>query len=191
MSKSFVRPTLTAAVPGDLSLALPKRQLDDIIEMIYQLDKIAPGTANYDTLLYGAEVKFYSARLALSDELETALPRFFAVGDGAGVTRTLAQAGASGVKVARVIRSVWENRFMDKSRPAMPGGSFHSLNSFSKRTASFSSMTASSQSQSIWAVPPVSTALPRAPAPSSASLSPFRFRLLRLQHTVQQQVIVP
>ena len=64
MSKSFVRPTLTAAVPGDLSLALPKRQLDDIIEMIYQLDKIAPGTANYDTLLYGAEVKFYSARLA-------------------------------------------------------------------------------------------------------------------------------
>ena len=58
MSKSFVRPTLTAAVPGDLSLALPKRQLDDIIEMIYVLDKLAPGTANYDTLLYGAEVKF-------------------------------------------------------------------------------------------------------------------------------------
>ena len=103
MSKSFVRPTLTAAVPGDLSLALPKRQLDDIIEMIYQLDKIAPGTANYDTLLYGAEVKFYSARLALSGELETSLPGFFAVGDGAGVTRGLAQAGASGVKVAQVI----------------------------------------------------------------------------------------
>ena len=103
MSKSFVHPTLTAAVPGDLSLALPKRQLDDIIEMIYQLDKLAPGTANYDTLLYGAEVKFYSARLALSAELETALPGFFAVGDGAGVTRGLAQAGASGVKVAQVI----------------------------------------------------------------------------------------
>ena len=103
LSKSFVRPTLTAAVPGDLSLALPKRQLDDIIEMIYQLDKIAPGTANYDTLLYGAEVKFYSSRLALSHELETAMPRFFAIGDGAGVTRGLAQAGASGVKVARVI----------------------------------------------------------------------------------------
>ena len=103
MSKSFVRPTLTAAVPGDLSLALPKRQLDDIIEMIYVLDKIAPGTANHDTLLYGAEVKFYSARLALSGELETALPGFFAAGDGAGVTRGLAQAGASGVKVARVI----------------------------------------------------------------------------------------
>ena len=103
MSKSFVRPTLAAAVSGDLSLALPKRQLDDIIEMIYALDKLAPGTANYDTLLYGAEVKFYSARIRLSGELETALPGFFAVGDGAGVTRGLAQAGASGVKAARVV----------------------------------------------------------------------------------------
>ena len=103
LGKSFVRPTLTAAVPGDLSLALPKRQLDDIIEMIYQLDKIAPGTANYDTLLYGAEVKFYSARLKLSEELETAIPNFFAAGDGAGVTRGLAQAGASGVQAARAI----------------------------------------------------------------------------------------
>ena len=103
MSKSFVHPTLTAAVPGDLSLALPKRQLDDIIEMIYQLDKLAPGTANYDTLLYGAEVKFYSSRLSLTGELETSLLGFFAVGDGAGIIRGLAQAGASGVKVARVI----------------------------------------------------------------------------------------
>ena len=103
MSQSFGSPTLTAAVPGDLSLALPKRQLDDIIEMIYALDKLAPGTANYDTLLYGAEVKFYSSRIRLSSELETALPGFFAVGDGAGVTRGLAQAGASGVKAARVV----------------------------------------------------------------------------------------
>ena len=103
MSKSFVRPTLTAAIPGDLSLALPKRHLDNIIEMIYQLDKLAPGTANYDTLLYGAEVKFYSARLRLSQELETALPGFFAAGDGAGVTRGLAQAGASGIQAARAI----------------------------------------------------------------------------------------
>ena len=103
MSKSFCRPTLSAAVPGDLSLALPKRQLDNIIEMIYQLDKIAPGTANYDTLLYGAEVKFYSARLQLTPELETALPNFFAAGDGAGVTRGLAQAGASGIQAARAI----------------------------------------------------------------------------------------
>ena len=109
LGKSFTRPTLTAAVPGDLSLALPKRQLDDIIEMIYVLDKIAPGTANHDTLLYGAEVKFYSARLALSPELETALPGFFAAGDGAGVTRGLAQAGASGVQAARaVLRRIQE-----------------------------------------------------------------------------------
>lgn len=103
MSKSTTRPTLTAAIPGDLSLALPKRQLDDIIEMIYALDKLAPGTANYDTLLYGAEVKFYSSRLELSNELETRLPGMFAIGDGAGITRGLAQAGASGVKVAQVI----------------------------------------------------------------------------------------
>jgi len=103
MSKSFVRPTLTAAVPGDLSLALPKRQLDNIIEMIYQLDKIAPGTANYDTLLYGAEVKFYSSRLELTSELETAFPGFFAAGDGAGITRGLAQAGTSGICVARAV----------------------------------------------------------------------------------------
>lgn len=103
MSKSTTRPTLTAAIPGDLSLALPKRQLDDIIEMIYALDKLAPGTANYDTLLYGAEVKFYSSRLELSSELETKLPGMFAAGDGAGITRGLAQAGASGVKVAQVI----------------------------------------------------------------------------------------
>lgn len=103
MGKSFVRPTLTAAVPGDLSLTLPKRQLDNIIEMIYQLDKIAPGTANYDTLLYGAEVKFYSSRLELSGQLETALPNFFAAGDGAGITRGLAQAGASGIQIARAI----------------------------------------------------------------------------------------
>ena len=103
LSQSYTKPTLTAAVPGDLSLALPKRQLDDIIEMIYALDKIAPGTANYDTLLYGAEVKFYSSRIELSKELETPMKNFFAIGDGAGTTRGLAQAGASGIKVARVI----------------------------------------------------------------------------------------
>ena len=103
MSKSTVKPTLRAATPGDLSLALPKRQLDDIIEMIQVLDKIAPGTANYDTLLYGAEVKFYSSRIQLDSNLETSVPNFFAIGDGAGITRGLAQAGASGVKVARVI----------------------------------------------------------------------------------------
>lgn len=102
LAQSFVTPTL-AATPGDLSLALPKRHLDNIIEMIYALDKLAPGTANYDTLLYGVEVKFYSSALKLTSELETELPDLFAVGDGAGITRGLAQAGASGVKAARAI----------------------------------------------------------------------------------------
>ena len=102
LKQSFTRPTLNAT-PGDLSLVLPKRHLDNIIEMIYALDKVVPGTANYDTLLYGVEVKFYSARLNLTSELETTLPNMFACGDGAGVTRGLSQASASGVHVARVI----------------------------------------------------------------------------------------
>jgi len=102
MSKSFTKPTLNAT-PGDLSLALPKRHLDNIIEMIYALDKVAPGTANYDTLLYGVEVKFYSSRIELTRELETAHRNLFACGDGAGVTRGLSQAAASGVYVARNI----------------------------------------------------------------------------------------
>lgn len=78
MSKSFTKPTLNAT-PGDLSLALPKRHLDNIIEMIYALDKVAPGTANYDTLLYGVEVKFYSSRIELTRELETGAPQFVCV----------------------------------------------------------------------------------------------------------------
>ena len=102
IAEGMVEPTLSAT-PGDLSLVMPKRILDGIIEMIYALDKIAPGTANYDTLLYGAEVKFYSSRIELSNELETPMKNFFAIGDGAGTTRGLAQAGASGIKVARVI----------------------------------------------------------------------------------------
>lgn len=102
LGQSFTHPTLNAT-PGDLSLVLTKRHLDNIIEMIYALDKIAPGTANYDTLLYGVEVKFYSSRLELSTELETKLPNMFAIGDGAGVTRGLSQASASGVHVARTI----------------------------------------------------------------------------------------
>ena len=102
LAKSFVRPTLDAT-PGDLSLVLPKRHLDNIIEMIHTLDKIAPGTANYDTLLYGVEVKFYSSRLHLNQDLETTLPNLYAVGDGAGITRGLSQAGASGVIAARSI----------------------------------------------------------------------------------------
>lgn len=102
LEKSFTKPTLTAT-PGDLSLVLPKRHLDNIIEMIYALDKIAPGMANADTLLYGVEVKFYSSRLELDDNLETKLPNLFAIGDGAGITRGLSQASASGVYVARNI----------------------------------------------------------------------------------------
>ena len=104
LGQSFTTPTLKAT-PGDLSLVLTKRHLDNIIEMIYALDKIAPGTANYDTLLYGVEVKFYSSRLELSNELETKLKNMFAIGDGAGVTRGLSQASASGVHVARKILS--------------------------------------------------------------------------------------
>lgn len=102
LEKSFTKPTLKAT-PGDLSLVLPKRHLDNIIEMIYALNKLAPGMANDDTLLYGVEVKFYSSRLQLSKELETQIPNMFAIGDGAGVTRGLSQASASGVHVARII----------------------------------------------------------------------------------------
>lgn len=102
LGQSFTKPTLDA-VPGDLSLVLPKRHLDNIIEMIYALDKVAPGTANADTLLYGVEVKFYSSRLQLDSKLETQIPNLFAVGDGAGITRGLSQASASGVYAARQI----------------------------------------------------------------------------------------
>ncbi|WP_038262367.1 NAD(P)/FAD-dependent oxidoreductase [Peptoclostridium litorale] len=102
LSQSFTKPTLDAT-PGDLSLVLPKRQLDDIIEMIYQLDKMFPGLANENTLLYGVEVKFYSSRLELTDELETSIEGMYAIGDGSGTTRSLSQASASGVHVARII----------------------------------------------------------------------------------------
>ncbi len=100
MEKCFTRPTLKAT-PGDLSLVIPKRQLDSIIEMIYALDKIAPGTANEDTLLYGVEVKFYNSRVRVDHNLMTAIDRLYAVGDGSGVTHSLSQAAASGVYVAR------------------------------------------------------------------------------------------
>ncbi len=102
MEKSFLEPTLDAT-PGDLSLVLPKRHMDNIIEMIYALDKIAPGMKNDDTLLYGVEVKFYSSRLQLDNNMQTKIPKMFAIGDGAGVTRGLAQASASGVYVASLL----------------------------------------------------------------------------------------
>ena len=102
ISKSFVTPTLQAT-PGDLSLVMPKRILDGIIEMIYALDKIAPGTADGDTLLYGVEVKFYNMEVQLDDNLETAHKGLYVIGDGSGVTHSLSHASASGVYVARHI----------------------------------------------------------------------------------------
>ncbi|MDR0570313.1 MAG: NAD(P)/FAD-dependent oxidoreductase [Clostridiales Family XIII bacterium] len=100
MEKSFTIPTLKAT-PGDLSLVIPKRQLDNIIEMIHALDKIAPGTANEDTLLYGVEVKFYNSEVEVDENLETRVKGLYALGDGSGVTHSLSQASASGVWVAR------------------------------------------------------------------------------------------
>lgn len=103
MKKSLVQPTLKEATPGDLSLVFPYRHLLGITEMLKALDKIAPGVNSRYTLLYGVEVKFYSSRLALSNWLETQYKNLFAAGDGAGVTRGLAQASVAGVVVAREI----------------------------------------------------------------------------------------
>lgn len=101
---SIINPTLTSATPGDLSLVIPYRQMTGIIEMLYALDKICPGAASRYTLLYGVEVKFYSARVKLTNQLETeGVKNLFTIGDGAGVTRGLIQASASGVYAARVI----------------------------------------------------------------------------------------
>ncbi len=102
IQEGTVRPTLDAT-PGDLSLVLPKRILDGITEMIYQLDKIAPGTANDDTLLYGVEVKFYNMEVKLDRNLETEYKGLYIIGDGSGVTHSLSHASASGVYVARQI----------------------------------------------------------------------------------------
>ena len=102
LEESTVIPTL-AATPGDLSLVLPKRILDGIIEMIYALDKIAPGTANDDTLLYGVEVKFYNMEVDIDEHLESRHRGLYIIGDGSGVTHSLSHASASGVYVARRI----------------------------------------------------------------------------------------
>ena len=108
LEASFVTPTLKAE-PGDLSLVLPKRILDGIIEMIYALDKIAPGTANDDTLLYGVEVKFYNMEVKLNERLETKYSGLYMIGDGSGVTHSLSHASASGVFVARDILGSMKN----------------------------------------------------------------------------------
>ncbi len=102
IDEAFITPTLKATA-GDLSLVLPKRILDGIIEMIYALDKVAPGTANDDTLLYGVEVKFYNMEVEVNDELESCYKGLYVIGDGSGITHSLSHASASGVHVARCI----------------------------------------------------------------------------------------
>ena len=102
IEESFTTPTMSAT-PGDLSLVLPKRILDGIIEMIYALDKIAPGTANDDTLLYGVEVKFYNMEVAVDENLQCCYDGLYIIGDGSGITHSLSHASASGVHVARSI----------------------------------------------------------------------------------------
>ena len=102
IEESFVTPTLNAT-PGDLSLVLPKRILDGIVEMIYALDKIAQGTANDDTLLYGVEVKFYNMEVEVDEHLQTNYKGLYVIGDGSGITHSLSHASASGVYVAREI----------------------------------------------------------------------------------------
>ena len=104
IEESFTTPTMSAT-PGDLSLVLPKRLLDGIIEMIYALDKIAPGMANDDTLLYGVEVKFYNMEVSVDENLECCHKGLYIIGDGSGITHSLSHASASGVHVARSIAS--------------------------------------------------------------------------------------
>jgi len=103
IERGLVQPSLKSAVPGDLSFVLPYRHLSGLIEMLQAMDKLVPGVASPHTLLYGVEVKFYSCRPQLSPSLETEVGNLFAVGDGAGVSRGLIQASASGVVAAREI----------------------------------------------------------------------------------------
>ena len=103
IERGLTSPTLSSAVPGDLSFVLPYRHLSAILEMLHAMDHLVPGIASRHTLLYGVEVKFYSSRLQLSNTLETAVENLFAIGDGAGVTRGLMQASASGVIAAREV----------------------------------------------------------------------------------------
>ena len=100
IQEAFITPTLKAT-PGDLSLVLPKRILNGIMEMIYALDKIAPGTANDDTLLYGVEVKFYNMEVQVNEKLESCHKGLYIIGDGSGITHSLSHASASGIYVAR------------------------------------------------------------------------------------------
>lgn len=100
-SSTTLQPSMVSATPGDLSFALPYRHLADIMDFLAAMDELVPGVGSDETLLYGVEVKFYSSRLELSPALETRVRGLYAVGDGAGVTRGLVQAGASGLVAAR------------------------------------------------------------------------------------------
>jgi uncharacterized FAD-dependent dehydrogenase len=104
--RGTVQPTLHGATAGDLAFVLPYRHLTDILEMLEAMDKIAPGVNGRDTLLYGVEVKFYSARPELDNGLQTPVKNLYAVGDGAGITRGLIQASAAGVIAARSILGI-------------------------------------------------------------------------------------
>lgn len=110
LSKSMVRPSLKEATPGDLTLVLPYRHIKNIMEMLEALDRLTPGIWSKSTLLYGVEVKFYSSRVKVNSGMETEIPGMYAAGDGAGVTRSLAQASVSGVEAARsVIAAISSN----------------------------------------------------------------------------------
>ena len=103
LQKSTTTPTLLSAVPGDLSYVLPERYLTSLIETLKAFDKIAPGMYSKNTLLYGVEVKFYSSKVIVKSNFETAIPRLYTIGDGAGITRGLIQASATGIVVGRDI----------------------------------------------------------------------------------------
>jgi uncharacterized FAD-dependent dehydrogenase len=105
ISKGSVKPTLKSATPGDLSFVMPYRQLTGIIEMLKAMDDLVPGVASPHALLYGVEVKFYSSRPKLNPCLETEIANMYAIGDGAGISRGLVQASASGIIAAREILS--------------------------------------------------------------------------------------
>jgi uncharacterized FAD-dependent dehydrogenase len=103
--KSSIDPTFKEAIPGDISFVLPYRHLQSILEMLEALDQIMPGVNSSNTLLYAVETKYYSSKIKLTDELETEIKGLYAIGDGAGVTRSLVQASVSGLVAARAIKS--------------------------------------------------------------------------------------
>jgi uncharacterized FAD-dependent dehydrogenase len=109
MGRCLTRPTLPEATPGDLSFVFPYRHLLSIIEMLRALEKVAPGVYSRHTLLYGVEVKFYSNRINVSPEMESDVKGLFVIGDGAGITRGLLQASASGILAARAVEKRLKN----------------------------------------------------------------------------------